>query len=173
MSAFADNLRRIREAQGLKKSTIAKALGLSLPAYIYYEQGKREPGLTNIKKIADILGVSVNDLFEGVAEEKQAQYESARLLWTRIQFDIKEKQNGYILICPPNEHAEQLFPLEMTKADFVLLTNEIQKYIWDAPDAKSAFEVSACIVTSRNAALRRVNPHELVGRFVPLEYLPE
>ncbi len=172
MSAFADNLRRIREAQGLKKSTIAKALGLSLPAYIYYEQGKREPGLTNIKKIADILGVSVNDLFEGINEEAKIQFTSAQEMWHAIDFKIVEEPNGYITIVPPNLFNGNLFPLELPKTEFVLLTNEMKKNIKNPNNALNEFASSAYVITSRQAAIRRKNPHDLIGHPVPIDYVP-
>ena len=41
---------------------MAKELNISQPSYIRYENGTSEPTLENLKKIADVLDVSVDYL---------------------------------------------------------------------------------------------------------------
>lgn len=62
MSEFSENLKRIREARNKKQKEIAKLIGLSEPTYSNYENGKREPNILTIKKIAKALNVSGDEL---------------------------------------------------------------------------------------------------------------
>ena len=62
MTDFAENLRKAREAKGISKSEAARFLGISLTAYSLYEKGEHEPPLKNLKKIANLLNVSIDAL---------------------------------------------------------------------------------------------------------------
>ena len=62
--AVVQNLRKQRD---LSQQEIAKKLGISRTSYIALEKGTRDPKLKEAKKLADILGVSINDFLN---EEK-------------------------------------------------------------------------------------------------------
>ena len=59
---FAENLKKFRNLAGLRQDDVAKIIGLDRSAYAYYESGKTEPSIANLKKIAKAFGVDINCL---------------------------------------------------------------------------------------------------------------
>lgn len=59
---FNENLRIARERRGFTQKEMAERLGVAKSTYSLYESGNREPGVPTIKKIADILCVSADEL---------------------------------------------------------------------------------------------------------------
>ena len=55
-------LRALRKARGLTQQELGELLGVSASAVGMYEQGRREPDLATLVKLADIFGVSVDHL---------------------------------------------------------------------------------------------------------------
>ncbi|MDY6367121.1 MAG: helix-turn-helix transcriptional regulator [Clostridia bacterium] len=62
MKIFQDNLIELRKINGLTQRDVATKLGISQPSYIRYENGKSEPTLSNLVKLADIFDVSTDYL---------------------------------------------------------------------------------------------------------------
>ena len=60
-----EKVKYLREEKGFTQVGIAEILGMSRGAYSNYEIGKRTPDVYTLKKIADILGVTVDDLLSG------------------------------------------------------------------------------------------------------------
>ena len=58
-------LKELREAKHFTQSKIAQDLGISRQAYSNYENGKREPDLATLKKIAEYFNISVDYLVGG------------------------------------------------------------------------------------------------------------
>lgn len=61
-SAFNENLKNARVNAGLSQKEVAEKIGVAKSTYSLYESGNREPGVPIIKKIAEILGVSADEL---------------------------------------------------------------------------------------------------------------
>lgn len=59
-----NNLKRIRRASGLKQSTLAKLAGVSRSATSEIESGKHLPSLRTAQKLAEVLNVKIEDIFE-------------------------------------------------------------------------------------------------------------
>lgn len=59
---FNENLRIARERRGLSQREMAERIGVAKSTYSLYESGNREPGVPTIKKIADVLCVSADEL---------------------------------------------------------------------------------------------------------------
>lgn len=60
---FQENLRHYREKAGYTQSKdFAKVLGIPYPTYVGYESQGREPKYNTLKKIADLLNVSTDEL---------------------------------------------------------------------------------------------------------------
>lgn len=59
---FNENLRTARECKGLTQKEVADAIGVAKSTYSLYESGNREPNVITIKKIADLLKVSADNL---------------------------------------------------------------------------------------------------------------
>ncbi len=64
---FNDNLRIARERRGFSQKEMAEKIGVAKSTYSLYESGNREPNVQTIKKIADILNVSADELL-GIEE---------------------------------------------------------------------------------------------------------
>lgn len=62
VNTFARRLRTLRKQHGLLQKDVAKKLGITASAYGYYEQGKREPTIEIINKLASIFGVTTDYL---------------------------------------------------------------------------------------------------------------
>ncbi len=62
--------KRIRELRneriGLSQENFARKIGMDRTYFASIELGKRNVSIINIKKIADGLGVSLSELFEGL-----------------------------------------------------------------------------------------------------------
>lgn len=59
---FKDHLKTLRERKNLTQEELAKAVGIAKNTYIGYEKGEREPRLTELKKLARMLGVTLAEL---------------------------------------------------------------------------------------------------------------
>ena len=59
---FNENLKWAREQKGLSQKDVAEKIGVAKSTYSLYESGNREPNVQTIKKIADVLGVSADEL---------------------------------------------------------------------------------------------------------------
>ncbi len=58
-----ENLRQLRLARGWKQIEAARRLGLRPNRYNQYENGRRLPPVDVAVRIADLYGVSLNELF--------------------------------------------------------------------------------------------------------------
>lgn len=55
-------LKRLRKTNRMTQQDVADRLDISASAVGMYEQGRREPDLATLVKLADIFGVSVDQL---------------------------------------------------------------------------------------------------------------
>jgi len=67
--SFGRNLRRCREQAGLDQTTLATLCGVKQGAVSNWERGKAFPQPTALPKIASILGVTLDDLLQGIDED--------------------------------------------------------------------------------------------------------
>lgn len=65
---FNENLKAARERKGISQKDMAESIGVAKSTYSLYESGNREPNVQTIKKIADILNVSADELL-GITDE--------------------------------------------------------------------------------------------------------
>ncbi len=67
-------LRQIREAQGYSIRRLADKVGMAYPALFRLENGKADPRLSTLRKLAKALNVTVADLIgEGKPARKRAR----------------------------------------------------------------------------------------------------
>ena len=62
MNAFNKNLIELRKLNKLTQRDVARHLGISQPSYTRYENGKSEPTIENLIKLADLFDVSIDFL---------------------------------------------------------------------------------------------------------------
>lgn len=67
---FNENLKTARERKGISQKEIAENIGVAKSTYSLYESGNREPNVQTIKKIADFLNISADELL-GIEDEPQ------------------------------------------------------------------------------------------------------
>lgn len=64
--AFGKRIQELRKQTGLSQEKFALQIGMDRTYYASIESGKRNVAIRNIKKIADGLGVTLAQLFDGV-----------------------------------------------------------------------------------------------------------
>lgn len=65
---FSERLRIARELKGFSQTDLAKRTDLQPSAISHFENNRRSPSFDNLKRLADVLGVTVDYLL-GRAEE--------------------------------------------------------------------------------------------------------
>lgn len=59
---FNELLKQHRKQKGLTQKAVADAIEISLRGYQQYEQGKFEPNIARLIKLADLFEISVDEL---------------------------------------------------------------------------------------------------------------
>ena len=107
---FSQLLKSIRMEKGFSQKEIAEKLGVSQPSYAQYENGKRNPKAETIKKIADALGVSIEEINpdlgnlsmeivkKEIARQMKEIIDSTDLSVTEKQQKITELENIHLSI---------------------------------------------------------------------------
>lgn len=63
---LGERIRELRSKTGLSQEKFALKIGMDRTYFASVETGKRNIAIRNIKKIADGLGVTLSELFEGL-----------------------------------------------------------------------------------------------------------
>ena len=88
---FHEHLKTLRLAKGLNQQQTADEIGIAKNTYIGYEKGDREPKLSELKKMAQIFGMTLSELCMD-ADSRNVD-ESLVLLFGAVkQFDQAEMQ---------------------------------------------------------------------------------
>lgn len=64
--SFGLKVRKLRKEKGLSQEKFALSIDMDRTYFASVEAGKRNVAIKNIQKIADGLGVSLSELFEGL-----------------------------------------------------------------------------------------------------------
>lgn len=64
MKSFGDNIRKNRILRGYSQKKLGELLGFSARTISDWECGNTEPNILTIKKIANVLQVSIDELFD-------------------------------------------------------------------------------------------------------------
>lgn len=84
MSIFGDNIKRLRKNKGLKQQEIADILGVKRNTYSDWENGKTEPKLGNVVKLAHVFGTTTDELLG------QTVYSKAILVRFLDDYDVSD-----------------------------------------------------------------------------------
>lgn len=71
MTTFGERLKELRIRKGLTHQEIADYLGVSRSTISYYENGKNEPRIEGLIKLAELLEVSLDYLITGKENESE------------------------------------------------------------------------------------------------------
>lgn len=114
---FSKNLKQIRIKKGFSQKEIAERLGVSQPSYAQYENGKRNPKLETIQKIAHALDVNplvlIGQISETLSDDLRAEpniekayFDIFKYIYGKIDIVQEKDHNGfgynYILGNEPN-----------------------------------------------------------------------
>lgn len=93
--SFSENLRKYREQAGFKSAKeFADFINLPYSTYVNYENSDREPKYEVLIKMADTLGVSLDDLLGRAKQENRMNNEEyMKMLMER---DVENKRNALI-----------------------------------------------------------------------------
>ena len=74
---IGNRIKEIRKSKGLSQREAAKKLNMAFSTYSNYENNNREPNFETLKRIADVLGVSVAQLVndDAVADEETSIFQ--------------------------------------------------------------------------------------------------
>ena len=64
--SFGLKVQRLRKERGLSQEKFALSIDMDRTYFASVEAGKRNVAIRNVQKIADGLGVSLSELFEGL-----------------------------------------------------------------------------------------------------------
>lgn len=118
---FAENLKKFRNLAGLRQDDVAKIIGLDRSAYAYYESGKTEPSIANLKKIAKAFGVDVNVLIGCEAPEFVSEFNSDSFVYSAagiIDEETLSKCNAderYLIACYRASEDKKAFMAAVSK----------------------------------------------------------
>ena len=91
MSTLSERLRNLRKQNKLTQKDIADFLGMSESGYGYYEQGRNEPSLETLRKLAAKYNVTVS-YFTGENEKEIAKHDrSGTQLSDKDEKDIAKR----------------------------------------------------------------------------------
>lgn len=60
---FVTALKELREEKGLSQKQVAELLRLPISTYANWEQGRREPSITDIFRLLQVFDATANELF--------------------------------------------------------------------------------------------------------------
>ena len=91
---FATTLKTIRKEKGYTQSSLAKELNVSQNAVYNWENKKCEPSIEMIKKIADVLDVSLYDLIVISTDLTISSEETAKMAGVILD-QIHDKKSAF------------------------------------------------------------------------------
>ena len=102
MMKFGEKVKQLREEKGMTQQTLAERLYVTRQAVSKWERGTRYPDLLTVKKIAQVLEISVDELLSG--EELKENVEKSPVLSMPVGNTIQTvlyavALTGYILMC--------------------------------------------------------------------------
>lgn len=96
MSIFSDNLRKYREKTGKQAKEFAKEIDVLYSTYANYEQGRSEPKIDTLIKIADCLNISIDTLLGYIPQRASNEYEYYKQ-WLSSTDAIKINDNDNLI----------------------------------------------------------------------------
>ena len=90
---LSNKLKQLRNERSLTQEDICRVLNVSKNCYASYEQGRTEPNISMLIKLADIFSVSVDELVDRKPEHHQIDVRKELRLSTLKLVDATEKLN--------------------------------------------------------------------------------
>lgn len=117
MGYFSDNLKKLRETKGLSRKDMTEKLGITQAAYGNYEMANREPKITQIIKIANVLGVTTDELL-GMETTKLQKYVN---ICNSVGIGIKILPECEITTSMQGDNKHGYTPVKEIRKDYIAL----------------------------------------------------
>src|SRR5713101_7070562 len=97
-AVLGHNLRRLREAKKLSQADLAARARLSRVAYGNIESGSASPRVDTLLRIAEVVGVKVQDLLAPIRVLKAVRFRALKKMTTREQIlvDVARWLEDYV-----------------------------------------------------------------------------
>lgn len=92
---LSERLKTLRKEAGLTQEEVAKKLGISRPAYTYWEKGEKKPTPDKLTQIANLFGVSTDYLLNNQQEDAVDLSEVELLFRTTSKGMTEEEQEVF------------------------------------------------------------------------------
>ena len=96
MIQIADKIKKHRTAKGLSQKEIALEVGIDQAQYSRIENGKVEPTLSSLEKIANALNVSLTELFDDNIVLDINSYDKSAIDKLRLVEELEEEEKKSI-----------------------------------------------------------------------------
>lgn len=152
---FGERLRRTREHRNLTRQNLAEKLEMSVGIIYYYEKDEKLPGADVLKKMSDILNVSVDYLL-GLTDnpyiglEGEAEAIEMPKIWKRIPHFNAEVSAGNGIF------PDAFFPIEMMEVPY----EDVDYVFTVCGDSMEA------VISSGDKVLVKANPTAKPGNMV-------
>ena len=91
MSVIPNNIKFLRKKFGYTQETFAEALGINRPSVGAYEEGRADPRLNNLSKMAELFSVTVDELInEDLTKENHVPKQNVRILAVTVDQEEEE-----------------------------------------------------------------------------------
>lgn len=107
MNAISENLKKIRGQKGVSQDELAKKIDIHPVQLSRYERGQSVPSIDIVKKIADALEITIDELVYGNENNKAEQtikdrellnmFSKVQLLGERQKETVKDFLSAFIL----------------------------------------------------------------------------
>ena len=158
---FGKRLKKLRESKGMSIRHLARLLNLTPSTYLFYEQGKSEPKLKNLKNLSEVLNVSIDYLVKNKTSE-QEEFKRIVSKWAMCNYKVEEKGNKVIIT--PLDKSNEKSSLSIEKKEFIRLTQEIEE------NSKEIELINFKLLTNRvtNEKVSHIVPHTLFKKISPI-----
>ena len=95
---FAENLAKFRKLAGYSRKEVAEKLGVTEIYFGDFERGKRLPDARKIYTLADLFGITPNDLLNFPTKDFTIQ----KIFWADIGYTVKTLDSGFIELILPS-----------------------------------------------------------------------
>lgn len=98
MARIPNNIKFLRKKKGFTQETFAQTLGINRPSVGAYEEGRADPRLTTLSKMAELFEVTVDELInEDLTRENRVPKQNVKILAVTVDENADEE---YIQLVP-------------------------------------------------------------------------
>lgn len=93
---IGENIKRIREAKKLSQKEVITAIGMGAAQYSRIENGKTDPSVSTLERVAQALGVELAELFTSDTIQEVNSYDKTLMEKIRLMEDLSDDERKTI-----------------------------------------------------------------------------